>query len=254
MLRIALSGCNGRMGRVITDICAHKDNVKIVAGFDITGQKLADFPVYVDPHEFSGVCDVIIDFSNVSSGDSLLDYCLKHNTPIVICTTGQNDAQLAQIEQASHKIPVFRSGNMSLGINLMLELLRKCAKVLSDGFDVEIIEKHHNQKLDAPSGTAIMLADAVNESLPYDADYIYDRHDRREKRSSNEIGISTIRGGTIVGEHSVLFCGRDEIIEIKHSAQSREVFAVGAVNAALYLATCREPGLYNMQNVISSIS
>ncbi|MGE4549444.1 MAG: 4-hydroxy-tetrahydrodipicolinate reductase [Intestinibacillus sp.] len=253
MLRIALSGCNGRMGRVITDICAHKDNVKIVAGFDITGQKLSDFPVYTDPHEFTGVCDVIIDFSNVTSTDSLLDYCLKCKTPVVICTTGQNDAQLAKIQDASLKIPVFRSGNMSLGINLMLDLLRKCAKVLGDGFDVEIIEKHHNQKLDAPSGTALMLADAVNEALPYDAEYVYDRHERREKRPAHEIGISAVRGGTIVGDHSVLFCGRDEVIEIKHSAQSREVFAVGAVNAAVFLAACREPGLYNMQHVIASL-
>lgn len=253
MLRIALSGCNGRMGRVITDICAHKDNIKIVAGFDITGQKLADFPVYTDPHEFTGACDVIIDFSNVSVTDSLIDYCMRNKTPVVICTTGQNEAQLAKIQDASLKIPVFRSGNMSLGINLMLDLLRKCARVLGDGYDVEIIEKHHNQKLDAPSGTALMLADAVNEALPYDAEYVYDRHERREKRPEHEIGISAVRGGTIVGEHSVLFCGRDEVIEIKHAAQSREVFAVGAVNAAVFLATCKEPGFYNMQHVIASL-
>ncbi len=253
MLRIALSGCNGRMGRVITDICAQKNDLKIVAGFDITGEKLSDFPVYTDPFEFTGACDVIIDFSNIASTESLLHYCTKTKTPIVICTTGHSEADLEKIQQASTQVPVFRSGNMSLGINLMLELLQKCARVLGDGFDVEIIEKHHNQKLDAPSGTALMLADAVADALPYDADYVYDRQPRREKRSPHEIGISAIRGGTIVGEHSVLFCGRDEVIELTHIAQSREVFAVGAVNAAVFLAGCTSPKLYNMQDVVAAM-
>lgn len=253
MLKIALSGCNGRMGRVITDICSKKNELKIVAGFDITGEKLSDFPVYTDPMEFTGACDVIIDFSNVSVTESLLQYCLKTKTPVVICTTGHSESQLAAIAEASKQIPVFRSGNMSIGINLLLELLQKCARVLGDGYDVEIIEKHHNQKLDAPSGTALMLADAVNSGLPYDAEYVYDRHERREKRPAHEIGISAVRGGTIVGEHSVLFCGRDEVIELTHIAHSREVFAVGAVNAAVFLAGCQEPGMYNMQNVVASM-
>lgn len=252
MLKIALSGCNGRMGRVITDICSKKENMKIVAGFDLYTEKLADYPVFADPFEFTGACDVIIDFSNVSLTDQLLAYCIKTRTPVVICTTGHNAEQLARIREASQQIPVFRSGNMSVGINLMMELLRKCASVLGEGFDVEIVEQHHNQKVDAPSGTALMLADVVREALPYDAEYVYDRHERREKRPAHEIGIHSIRGGTIVGEHSVMFCGRDEIIEIRHSARSREVFAVGAVDAAAYLAAQTQPGMYDMSDVIAA--
>ena len=252
MLKIALSGCNGRMGRVITDICSKKENMKIVAGFDLYTEKLADYPVFADPFEFTGACDVIIDFSNVSLTDQLLAYCIKTRTPVVICTTGHNAEQLARIREASQQIPVFRSGNMSVGINLMMELLRKCASVLGEGFDVEIVEQHHNQKVDAPSGTALMLADAVREALPYDAEYVYDRHERREKRPAHEIGIHSIRGGTIVGEHSVMFFGRDEIIEIRHSARSREVFAVGAVDAAAYLAAQTQPGMYDMSDVIAA--
>ena len=252
MLKIALSGCNGRMGRVISDIVANKKDMEIVAGFDINTEKHADFPVYADPFEFQGVCDVIIDFSNASSTEHLLSYCEQHNTPIVICTTGHSPEQLQTIRTASAKFPIFRSGNMSIGINLMMELLRKSASVLGENFDVEIIEKHHNQKLDAPSGTALMLADAVADALPYKAEYVYDRHERRAKRPAHEIGISAIRGGTIVGEHSVLFCGRDEIIEVKHTALSREVFAVGAVDAAAFMANCKQPGMYDMSDVIAS--
>ena len=252
MVKVALSGCNGRMGRVITDICSKKENIKIVAGFDINAVKLSDFPVYADPFEFAGKADVIIDFSNAALTEHLLDYCLKTSTPVVICTTGQSPAQLAQIGAAATKIPVFRSGNMSVGINLMMDLLRKAASVLGDGYDVEITEKHHNQKLDAPSGTALMLADAVSEALPYDAEYVYDRHERREKRPAHEIGIHTVRGGTIVGEHEVLFAGRDELIEIRHVALSREVFAVGAVDAAAYLGSQTQPGMYDMSDVIAA--
>lgn len=252
MLKIALSGCNGRMGRVITDIVSQKEDMKIVAGFDLNAARLADYPVYADPLEFPGGCDVVVDFSNVSVTEHLLEYCLRTRTPVVICTTGHSEEQLGKIREAARQIPVFRSGNMSIGINLMLEVLKKCASVLGPDFDVEIIEKHHNQKLDAPSGTALMLADAVNEALPYEAEYVYDRHERREKRPPHEIGIHTVRGGTIVGEHSVIFSGRDEVIEIKHNANSREVFAVGAVNAAAFLARQTEPGLYNMADVIAA--
>lgn len=252
MLKIALSGCNGRMGRVITDIVAGREGMEIVAGFDINTTKHADFPVFSDPFEFQGTCDVIIDFSNASSTEHLLAFCERHGTPIVICTTGHSAEQLTKIREASAKFPVFRSGNMSLGINLMSDLLRKSAAILGDRYDVEIIEKHHNQKLDAPSGTALMLADAVASALPYEAEYIYDRHERRTKRTKHEIGISAIRGGTIVGEHSVMFCGRDEIIEIRHTALSREVFAVGAVDAAAFMAGCLLPGMYDMSDVIAA--
>ena len=252
MLKIALSGCCGRMGHVINDIVSGREGMEIVAGFDINTVQYADFPIFADPFEFTGECDVIIDFSNAASTERLLDYCEQHGTPVVICTTGHSAAQLDRIRAASAKIAVFRSGNMSLGINLMSELLKQSAAVLGDKYDVEIIEKHHNQKLDAPSGTALMLADAVASALPYDAEYVYDRHERREKRPAPEIGISAIRGGTIVGEHSVLFCGRDEIIEIKHTALSREVFAVGAVDAAAFMAERTQPGMYDMSDVIAS--
>lgn len=252
MLKIALSGCNGRMGRAITDICEKKENMKIVAGFDVNTAKLADFPVYADPMEYTGGADVVIDFSNVSCTDNLLKYCIANKTPVVICTTGHSPEQLAQIGAAATQIPVFRSGNMSVGINLLMDLLRKCGSVLGDSYDVEIIEKHHNQKLDAPSGTALMLADAVAEALPYKAEYTYDRHERREKRPHNEIGIHAVRGGTIVGEHTVMFAGRDEIIELKHTALSREVFAVGAVDAAAFLAEQTKAGLYDMSHVIAA--
>ena len=252
MLKIALSGCNGRMGRAITDICEKKENMKIVAGFDVNSVKLADFPVYADPMEYTGGADVVIDFSNVSCTDSLLKYCIDNKTPVVICTTGHSPEQLAQIGAAATQIPVFRSGNMSVGINLLMDLLRKCGSVLGDGYDVKIIEKHHNQKLDAPSGTALMLADAVASALPYKAEYTYDRHERREKRPQHEIGIHAVRGGTIVGEHTVMFAGRDEIIELKHTALSREVFAVGAVDAAAFLAEQTKAGLYDMSHVIAA--
>ena len=242
MLKIALSGCCGRMGHVINDIVSGREGMEIVAGFDINTVQYADFPIFADPFEFTGECDVIIDLSNAASTELLLDYCEQHGTPVVICTTGHSAAQRDRI----------RSGNMSLGINLMSELLKQSAAVLGDKYDVEIIEKHHNQKLDAPSGTALMLADAVASALPYDAEYVYDRHERREKRPAHEIGISAIRGGTIVGEHSVLFCGRDEIIEIKHTALSREVFAVGAVDAAAFMAERTQPGMYDMSDVIAS--
>lgn len=252
MPKIVLSGCNGRMGRAITDICAAKSDMKIVAGFDLNAVSLSDYPVFTHPAEFTGDCDVVIDFSNAALTEELLAFCLSRHVPVVICTTGHSPEQLAQIQAASEQIPVFRSGNMSIGINLLMDLLRKCASVLGEDYNVEVVEAHHNQKLDAPSGTALMLADAVSEALPYDAEYVYDRHERREKRPAHEIGIHSIRGGTIVGEHSVMFCGRDEVIEIKHSALSREVFAVGAVNAAAFLAKQTTPGLYNMSHVIAA--
>lgn len=252
MIQIALSGCNGRMGRVITEIVAARPDLQIAAGFDANPVQLADFPVYAAPSDCPIAVDVVVDFSNASATEPLLAYCRAHRTPVVICTTGHSPEQLAAIRQAALEIPVFRSGNMSIGINLILDLLRRCASVLGDGYDVEIVEAHHNQKLDAPSGTALMLADAVADALPYEASYTYDRHERREKRPAHEIGIHSIRGGTVVGEHSVLFCGRDEVIEIRHSAQSREVFATGAVSAAVFLARQTAPGMYNMTHVIAA--
>lgn len=252
MLKIALSGCNGRMGRVITEIVAAKPGMEIVAGFDMTPASGA-YPVYADLSACTEAIDVVVDFSNAAVTESLLGFCLTRRLPVVICTTGHSPEQLAAIEAASREIPVFRSGNMSMGINLMLDLLRKCAAVLGMDYNVEIVEAHHNQKLDAPSGTALMLADAVAGALPEETSYVYDRHTRREKRPVQEIGIHSIRGGTIVGEHSAMFCGRDEIIEIRHSALSREVFATGAVNAAAFLAKQTVPRMYDMSDVIASM-
>ena len=252
MLKIALSGCCGRMGHVINDIVSGREGMEIVAGFDINTVQYADFPIFADPFEFTGECDVIIDFSNAASTERLLDYCEQHGTPVVICTTGHSAAQLDRIRAASAKIAVFRSGNMSLGINLMSELLKQSAAVLGDKYDVEIIEKHHNQKLDAPSGTALMLADAINEENDGAYHYVYDRSSVRQKRDPKEIGISAVRGGSIVGDHEVLFCGPDEVITLRHTAYSRSIFANGAINAAVYLAK-KEPGLYNMSNMIAEM-
>ena len=250
MIKILLSGCNGRMGRAICDICAGRDDLKIVAGLDINTTMLYDFPVYDDIYKVSEDADVVIDFSNPQVLKSLLSYCIDRKLPVVISTTGHSETQIAEITAASKIIPVFRSGNMSLGINVLLMLVERAATILGDTFDVEVIEKHHNQKVDAPSGTALMIADRLKESLPYDAEYVYDRHNVRQKRDRKEIGLHSVRGGTIVGEHEVIFAGRDEVVEIKHMAQSREVFAAGAVKAAAFLAECVAPGLYNMDDLV----
>ena len=226
MTKVIMNGCNGHMGHVISDLCEKDPEIEIVAGIDINTEQHYGYPVFANIGDCDVAADAIIDFSHVSCIDALMAYCVSRQIPVA---------------------------NMSLGVNTLMELLQTAAKVLAPaGFDMEIVEKHHNQKLDAPSGTALMLADAVASALPYDAEYVYDRHERREKRPAHEIGISAIRGGTIVGEHSVLFCGRDEIIEIKHTALSREVFAVGAVDAAAFMAERTQPGMYDMSDVIAS--
>ena len=252
MPKIIISGCNGRMGQVVTRMCAER-GFEVVAGFDISAVKKNDYPVYADPMEFSGSADVVVDFSNPSAISGLLAYCKSRKMPIVICTTGYNDEQLAMIKQAAEEIPVFKSGNMSVGINLLTALVKKAAAVLGDSFDVEIVERHHRTKLDAPSGTAIMLADAAASALPHESEYIYERQSVRKLRDKKEIGISSIRGGTIVGEHEVIFAGTDEIIEFKHTATSREVFANGAVTAAAFIADISTPGLYDMNDALVDI-
>jgi len=254
MIKMILSGCNGKMGQAVTRMCKDRTDLSIVAGFDMNAAKLSDYPVYADPMEFAGEADVLVDFSNSAALANLLNYCTAKNLPCVLCTTGYNDDQLVQVSHASGKIPVFRSGNMSLGINLLMQLVKKASAVLGENFDVEIIEKHHRQKVDAPSGTALMLADAAASALPHDSQYVYDRHSVRQKRSREEIGISSVRGGTIVGEHDVLFCGPDEIIELKHTATSRDVFANGALSAAVFLAGVKKPGMYSMDDVLAQIS
>ena len=251
MTNIILNGCNGKMGQVITRIAEGDDTVHIAAGFDINDTVKNAYPVFTDPSEFAGEADVVIDFSHPSSLSTILSFCKSRKMPIIICTTGLSEEQKAEFRAASEEIPVFFSANMSIGINLIISLAKKAAALLEDSFDIEIVEKHHNQKVDAPSGTALAIADAINDTLSYEAEYTYDRHSVRRKRKKTEIGIHAVRGGTIVGEHSVIFAGTDEVIELKHSAASKEVFAVGAVKAAKFIKG-KPAGMYDMNDLISS--
>lgn len=249
MINILLSGACGKMGNAVAR-CALEDNdLKITAGVD-RAEMLCDFPVYKSFDNVNSVPDVIIDFSHISVLDSLLSFAIKNNVPVILATTGYSTEQIAAIKDASSKIPVFFTANMSLGVNLLCSLAKSAAKILGGNFDVEIIEKHHNQKLDAPSGTALMLANAVNEVFDDKYTYEYDRHSKRQKRSKNEIGIHAIRGGTIVGEHDVIFAGHDEVITLSHAAQSKEVFAAGAVKAAKFIVG-KSAGLYDMGSILN---
>ena len=249
--KIIISGCNGRMGRVVESICEADPDVSVVAGFDVSLESRA-FPVFVSPANFTGEADAVIDFSSPAALDGLLAFALERKVPLVLATTGYSDEQLAQIDEASKHIPIFRSANMSLGINVLLELVKKAAAVLGDSYDIEIVEKHHNRKVDAPSGTALMIADAAASALNFKPEYVYERHSVRQSRDKKEIGISAVRGGTIVGIHEIMFAGRDEIIEIKHTAMSREIFADGAVKAAKFLAGVSKPGMYDMSMLVEN--
>ena len=249
--KIIISGCNGRMGRVVESICEADPDVSVVAGFDVSLESRA-FPVFVSPANFTGEADAVIDFSSPAALDGLLAFALERKVPLVLATTGHSDEQLAQIDEASKRIPIFRSANMSLGINVLLELVKKAAAVLGDSYDIEIVEKHHNRKVDAPSGTALMIADAAASALNFKPEYVYERHSVRQSRDKKEIGISAVRGGTIVGIHEIMFAGRDEIIEIKHTAMSREIFANGAVKAAKFLAGMSKPGMYDMSMLVEN--
>lgn len=249
MTNIAICGANGKMGKTVYNCVKDRDDCTVIAGIDLFTEQYADFPIVKSPAELPAKPDVIIDFSNPASLDGLLEYCLSTGTPIVIAATGYSSEQTAAIKSAAEQIPVFFTFNMSLGINLLVQLAKKAASVLGDRFDIEIVEKHHNQKLDAPSGTAIMLADAINETFNDSKQYVYDRHSRRQKRDKSEIGMHAIRGGTIVGEHDVIFAGNDEVITLSHSAASKTVFAEGAVKAAIYLKD-QPAGLYDMQMLI----
>ena len=249
MLKAILVGASGKMGGFITDCAANDTEIEVIAGVDKVniGQK---FPIFSDFNSLNLKADVIIDFSHVALLDSLLDYAIKSNTPVVIATTGYSAEQIEKIKAAAKIIPVFFTFNMSIGVNLLCSLAKKAASVLGSDFDVEIIEKHHNLKIDAPSGTAIMLANAVNSQFYDSYNYEYDRHSKRAKRPKNEIGIHSVRGGTIVGEHDVIFAGRDEVITLSHQATSKEVFAVGAIRAAKFISS-KKPGLYDMNDVMS---
>ncbi len=249
MIKIALSGANGKMGQVISRCVAQREDCKIVAGFDLNTEVYSDFPIFKRVDDFIGEVDVIIDFSNPVVIEDLLEYAKRHNIPVVVATTGYAPEQVEYIKESAKKIPIFFSFNMSLGVNLLVNLAKRATEILGGQFDIEIVEKHHNQKIDAPSGTALMIADGINEVLSDTQKYMYDRHSQRKKRDKNEIGIHAIRGGTIVGEHEVIFAGHDEIISLKHQAMSKEIFAVGSINAALFLAD-KKPGLYDMSKMI----
>lgn len=251
MVRLILSGCNGKMGRVITQCAAERCDCQIVAGFDINTESQHGYPVYANPENCNIEADALIDFSHPSALEGVLAYAKAHHLPMVIATTGLSDEQIDAVKQAAQTIPVFFSGNMSLGISLLMELAQKAAAVLGNDFDVEILEKHHNRKIDAPSGTALMLADAVKQGLSYEPQYVFERHSVRQPRDKKEIGISSIRGGTIVGEHDVIFAGHDEVITLSHQAASKEIFAVGAINAALFLEK-QQPGSYAMKDLVAA--
>jgi len=251
MVNIVFCGCFGRMGNAVRQIVKDSNNAKIVAGVDIC-EGTAEFPVYKTISDVKENVDVIIDFSSPKALDAILEFAVSKNVPIVLCTTGYSEEQLAQIKDASEKVAILRSANMSLGINTLAKLIQTAASILADnGYDIEIVERHHNQKKDAPSGTAILLADAINETCDGKYEYVYDRSERRETRPKNEIGISAVRGGSIVGEHEVIFAGLDEVVEIKHTAYSRNVFAKGAVSAAEFLAG-KPKGMYTMTDVINA--
>lgn len=250
MTRIIMNGCNGKMGQVITRLAAEDSDAEIVAGFDIKDDKENTYPVFTNPEDFEGEADVVIDFSHPSSLTGILSFCKKRKLPVIICTTGLSSEQKEEFKEASKEIPVFFSANMSIGINLLIDLAKKAAKLLEGSFDIEIVERHHNQKIDAPSGTALAIADGIDEALSFPAEYVYDRHSVRRKRKNTEIGISAVRGGTIVGDHEVIFAGNDEVIELSHHAHSKEVFAVGAIKAAKFIKG-KAAGMYDMNDLIA---
>ncbi len=249
MTKILLCGANGRMGKAITRLVSETDGAEIICGVDLNTESTAGFPVYADFGAVTETPDVIIDFSNPANFENLMNFAESKKVPVVVATTGLSKEQKDRLSAASENIPVFFSANMSLGVNLICELAKKATAFLGDSFDIEVVERHHNQKLDAPSGTALAIADAINEELDGGAHYVYDRHSVRKKRDKNEIGIHAIRGGTIVGEHTVIFAGENEVIELHHSATSREVFASGAVKAAIFMAG-KPAGFYNMKSLI----
>lgn len=251
MVKISIVGCNGKMGYFVSQAVEENPETETIFGVDAFGDNKYSFDVYKSFEEADKTPDVIIDFSNPAALDGMLDFALKNKVPCVICTTGYSTEQIEKINETSKAIPIFYSGNMSLGINLLIELSKQAARVLGSSFDIEIVEKHHNLKLDAPSGTALMIADGISETLEQEPMYVYDRHSYRKKRSKNEIGIHSVRGGTIVGEHEVIFAGHDEVVTVSHQAQSKEVFAAGAVNAAVFLSG-QQPGMYNMADMLSS--
>lgn len=252
MTRVIMHGCNGKMGRTISDLIAADEEIEIAAGVDAYDNGANPYPVFSSIAACDVTADAVIDFSTAAAVDGLLDYCVEKQVPCVLCTTGLSEAQLVKVQEAAEKVAVLKSANMSLGINMLLKLLKEAAGILAPaGFDIEIVEKHHNQKVDAPSGTALALADSINEELEQTYRYVYDRSQVREKRTQKEIGISAVRGGTIVGDHDVIFAGADEVITFSHRAYSKAVFGKGAIQAAKFLAG-KPAGMYDMSDVINA--
>lgn len=251
MVRIIMSGCNGHMGQVISDLVRNDENAEIVAGIDIADNRDNGYPVFTNIEECNVEADACVDFSSAKATNGVLAYCVSRKLPLVLCTTGLDEAQLALVAESAKSTAILRSANMSLGINTLLKLIQDAAKVLATaGFDMEIVERHHNRKVDAPSGTALALADSLNEAMDNQYHYVYDRSQIREKRDAKEIGVSAVRGGTIVGDHEVIFAGPDEVIEFRHTAYSRGVFGKGALEAAKFLKG-KGAGMYNMSDVIN---
>lgn len=247
MLKVIVNGCLGKMGKVLTRCVKDDNELELVCGVSLNPTETTDYKIYSTMNDIEESADVIIDFSHHSALDDVLSYALRTKTPLVIATTGYNDDELNKIKEASKTIPIFLSYNMSLGINVLLKLVKESTKIL-EGFDIEVVEKHHNKKFDAPSGTAVMIANAIKEVLP-NLEYNYGRYGRDAKRKENEVGIHAIRGGTIIGEHNIIFAGHDEIVELKHTAQSKDIFAKGSIAAAKYLIN-QNPGYYNMDNML----
>ena len=250
MVRVIMHGCNGVMGQVSTGMAKDMEVRKIVGGIDLKNDKENGYPVDASLEECKEEADVVVDFASPKAADHLMDFCAEKQLGLVLCTTGLSEEQIQKVKETAKKTAVLRSANMSLGVNLLLKLVQDAAKVLAgSGFDIEIVEKHHNQKKDAPSGTALALADSINESLGNQYHYVYDRSSVHEKRDPKEIGIASVRGGSIVGDHDVIFAGKDEVITFNHTAYSKAIFAKGALEAAKFLAG-KEPGLYDMSDVV----
>ncbi len=250
MVRIIMRGCNGHMGQVISELVAQDADCEIVAGIDVINNRTNPYPVFESLADCDITADVVIDFASVNGIDAFLSQAVKKNIPVVLCTTGLSEEQIMLVKKTSAYIPIVRSANMSLGVNTLFKLVQEAAKVLAEaGFDIEIVERHHNKKVDAPSGTALAIADAINEVMDNKYEYVFDRSHRREPRDKKELGISAVRGGTIVGEHEVIFAGTDEVIEFKHTAYSKAIFAKGAISAAKFLPG-NKPGIYTMQDVV----
>lgn len=254
-MRVLLHGCNGKMGQVMARVLGETPDMEVVCGVDITPDRIANtYPVYASLADVASVVpDVLIDFSHHSTLEALLAFGVERNIPLVICTTGFSPEEKERMAAAAAQVPILNSANMSLGVNLLLSLVKQAAVLLHDTFDIEIVEKHHNQKVDSPSGTALMIADAMNSALEGSMEYVYGRHSKADKRQKKDIGIHAVRGGAIVGEHNVIFAGQGEVVEVNHTALSRDVFAYGAVKAARFLVG-QKPGLYSMQDVIEGRS